>query len=108
MRPDANSRRQKLEAFVAARPDDAFARYGLAMECTREEDYEAALEHFRRLREAHPDYVSGYFQCGQLLARLDRFDEARAILAAGVAVALGQGDSHAASEMQAALDALGH
>lgn len=108
MRPDANSRRHKLEAFVAARPDDAFARYGLAMECAREGDLDAALEHFRRLREANPDYVSGYFQCGQLLARLDRFDEARAILTAGIATALRQGDSHAASEMQAALDSLGH
>jgi tetratricopeptide (TPR) repeat protein len=107
MSADSNSRRGKLEAFVASHPEDAFGRYGLAMECAREGDSEAAGEHFRRLLETHPDYVAGYFQYGQLLGKLGRNDEARQLLAAGVETAQRLGDAHAASEMQAALEALG-
>jgi hypothetical protein len=106
MDANINPRRQKLEAFVAAHPNDAFGRYGLAMECIRDGDNEAAIGHFRQLIESHPDYVAGYFHYGQLLAKLSREDEARQILAAGIAVAARQGDAHAASEMQSALDTL--
>jgi thioredoxin-like negative regulator of GroEL len=100
------SRRQKLEEFIAAHPGDAFARYGLAMECMRESDNDAALGHFRRVLDEHPDYAPAYLQYGQLLARLARNEEARQILSSGIPVAQRQGDAHAANEMQAALDAL--
>lgn len=106
MSANTSPRRQKLEAFVAAHPNDAFGRYGLAMECVREGDNETADGHFRQLLESHPDYVAGYFHYGQLLAKLAREDDARQILATGIAVAARQGDAHAASEMQAALDTL--
>ncbi|HEV2387267.1 MAG TPA: tetratricopeptide repeat protein [Candidatus Acidoferrales bacterium] len=100
------SRRQKLEEFITAHPGDAFARYGLAMECAREGDHDAALGHFRRLLGDHPDYLPAYLQYGQFLARLARNDEARGIFSAGVLIARRRGASHAADEMQAALDAL--
>jgi tetratricopeptide (TPR) repeat protein len=106
MSADISPRRQKLEAFVAAHPNDAFGRYGLAMECVRDGDNEAAVEHFRQLLESHPDYIAGYFHYGQLLSKLAREDEARQILTTGIDVAARQGDAHAASEMQAALDTL--
>jgi cytochrome c-type biogenesis protein CcmH/NrfG len=41
------SRREMLEEFVARKPDDAFSRYGLAMECMNSGDVAAANEHFR-------------------------------------------------------------
>lgn len=107
MSADSNSRRQKLETFLASHPDDAFGRYGLAMECAREGEHDAALENFHLLMKSHPDYVAAYFQCGQLLAKLGRADQARETLAAGIAAAGRRGDTHAASEMQAALDSLG-
>ncbi len=106
MSANSHSRREKLEAFLASHPDDAFGRYGLAMECARAGDSDAALEHFRRLLESHPDYVSGYFQYGQFLAKLGQVEQARQTLAAGIAAAGRVGDGHAAGEMQAALDSL--
>lgn len=106
MNDNTNPRRRKLEAFLAEHPSDAFARYGLALECANEGDNEAALGHFRQLLESHPDYVAGYFHYGQLLAKLSRHEEAREILTAGIATAGRQGDAHAAGEMQAALDSL--
>ena len=97
------SRRETLEGFVAANPNDAFARYGLAIECASTGDTAAAIEHFVKLLDAHADYVPGYYHYGTLLARLGRKDEARKTLADGVAAARKAGNSHAQSEMEAAL-----
>jgi len=100
------SRREILEQFVATRPTDAFARYGLALECVKLGDDHAAAEHFQHLIQHHPDYVAGYFQYGQFLARLGRDEEARKMLSDGVVVAQRAGDAHARDEMQAALNSL--
>lgn len=100
------SRREILEQFVAARPADAFARYGLALECAKLGDDRAAATHFQHLVEKHPDYVATYFQYGQFLAKLGREAEARKMLSAGIVVAQRAGDIHARDEMQAALNSL--
>ncbi len=105
--PQKKSRRQILEDFVAAKPTDAFARYGLAMECTNSGDTAAADEHFKALLASHPDYVAGYFQFGQFLAKSGRTEDARSTLNAGIATARRTGDAHAQSEMEAALADLG-
>jgi len=104
--PQKKTRRQMLEEFVAAKPNDAFARYGLALECVKLGDDPAATVHFQKLLETHPEYVAGYFQFGQLLARLGRLDEARKLLSDGIIVAQRSGDMHARDEMQAALTLL--
>src|ERR1700687_1751795 len=106
MNAPQKTRRAMLEEFVAASPNDSFARYGLAMECSNGGDTAAAREHFRMLLEAHPEYVPGYFHFGQLLARTDGREAARKIFADGVAAARKSGDAHALSELQAALDEL--
>jgi tetratricopeptide (TPR) repeat protein len=100
------SRREALEQFVAEKPSDAFARYGLALECVKLGDDASATEHFQKLLETHPDYVAGYYQFGQLLARLGRLDEARKLLSDGIIVAQKSGDLHARDEMQGALTLL--
>ena len=105
--PQKKSRRQILEDFVAAKPTDAFARYGLAMECANSGDTPAADEHFKALLAAHPEYVAGYFQFGQFLAKSGRTEEARSTLNAGIAASRRAGDDHARSEMEAALAELG-
>jgi tetratricopeptide (TPR) repeat protein len=100
------SRREMLEQFLVQKPEDAFARYGLALECTKQGDDQAASEHFRKLLETHPAYVAGYFQFGQLLARIGKVEEAKKLLSDGVVVAQKAGDMHARDEMQAALTLL--
>lgn len=92
-----------LEEFAAAHPGDAFARYGLAIECANQGDHQAAVDNFEKLLADHPTYITGYFQFGQLLARISLTDEARATLTSGIEAARRAGDEHAASEMQAAL-----
>jgi tetratricopeptide (TPR) repeat protein len=100
------SRREMLEQFVAAKPADPFARYGLALECAKEGDNQAATGHFRALLEGHPEYVAGYFQFAQLLTRLGQLDDARKLLSDGIIVAQRAGDMHARDEMQSALNSL--
>ena len=100
------SRREMLEQFVAQKPADAFARYGLALECAKLGDEQAAIAHFRKLLETNSDYVAGYFQFAQLLSRLGQVNEARKLLSDGIVVAQRVGDSHARDEMQAALTSL--
>jgi tetratricopeptide (TPR) repeat protein len=100
------SRRQMLEQFVAQKPGDAFARYGLALECVKLGDDAAASGHFEDLLRTNPEYSAGYFQFGQLLSRVGRLDEARKILSDGIVVAQKSGDMHARDEMQAALTML--
>ena len=92
-----------LEEFVAKKPDDAFSRYGLAMECANSGDRAAADEHFRALIDKNAGYVPAYLMYGQFLVRESRPAEARQVLESGVAVASEKGDVHARSEMEALL-----
>jgi tetratricopeptide (TPR) repeat protein len=100
------SRREILEQFVATRPTDAFARYGLAMECAKLGDDAAANGHFQHLIEKHPEYVATYFHYGQFLARVGRVEEAKKLLSNGIVVAQRAGDIHARDEIQGALESL--
>jgi cytochrome c-type biogenesis protein CcmH/NrfG len=100
------TRREMLEEFVAKKPADAFSRYGLAIECMNSGDAAAADRHFRALLESNAQYIPGYLMYGQLLARESRKDEARRILASGIAAAEQKGDHHARSEMEALLSQL--
>jgi predicted Zn-dependent protease len=101
------SRRQILEEFVAKKPDDAFSRYGLALECMKDGDSAAAERHFRALIERNTDYIPGYQMYGQFLAREERNEDARKVLAAGIDAAAKAGNQHARSEMEALLSELG-
>jgi tetratricopeptide (TPR) repeat protein len=103
MNSPKKTRRQVLEQFVAAKPSDAFARYGLALECVKLGDNDSAVGHFRTLLESNSNYLAGYFQFGQLLGRIGRLEEARRILSEGIARAQQSGDAHTRDEMEAAL-----
>lgn len=101
------SRRQVLEEFVAQKPEDAFSRYGLAVECMNSGDSAAADKHFSALLERNPSYVPAYQMYGQLLARGSRKEEARRVLSSGIEAATKAGNQHARSEMEALLNDLG-
>ena len=87
--------------------EDPFVWYGLAMEFRSLERHEEALATFEALRARTPDYVPMYLMCGQMLESMGRADDARTWLTSGVLAAQKKGDSHAASELESALQALG-
>jgi tetratricopeptide (TPR) repeat protein len=96
-----------LQEILSQNPNDAFARYGLALEHSNQGNVELALEEFRKLLASHPDYTAGYFMAAQTLARANRTDEARKMLADGIASAKHTANAHAQSEMEAMLADLG-
>jgi len=100
------SRKEQLEAMLAEEPNDAFLRYGLAMEYVSAGDDGQAVACFRELIERTPAYVPGYMQLGQALARLGRIIEVRDAWQRGIVQARLQNNGHAAQEMQGMLDSL--
>ena len=92
-----------LKQVLVQNPNDAFARYGLAIEYSRAGEIETALAEFRKLLELHPDYIAGYQMAGQMLAAAGRSEEARQMLEAGIATAGRAGNKHAQEEMRGLL-----
>ena len=95
-----------LNDILTANPDDAFARYGLAMEYSKAGDVERALGEFKILLQKNPDYTAGYFMAAQTLASAERVEEAKRMLVDGIASARRTGNQHAQSEMTAMLEEL--
>lgn len=100
------NRLEMLTQFLEQNPNDAFARYGLAMEYSKLGQTETALQQFNQLLEMHPDYTSGYFMAAQTLAKVERNQEARGMLEKGIEAAKRTGNRHALNEMSAMLDEL--
>jgi len=101
------SRRAKIEAMLADSPDDAFLRYGLALELEKEGAHDASLAELRQLMKPAAPYVPAFFMAAQQLARLGRIADARTALRDGIEHARAQGNSHAAGEMGEFLASLG-
>lgn len=95
-----STRKQRIEEMLAEDPNDAFLRYGLAMEFVGEKNDEQAVQCLDELIARSPDYVPAYLQAGQALMRLGKSDEARQIWQRGIAIADGAYDRHAADEMR--------
>jgi cytochrome c-type biogenesis protein CcmH/NrfG len=96
-----------LAELLSQDPNNVLARYGLAMEYSNTGNFDRALEEFAKLLSANPDYTAGYFMAAQTLTKAARNEEARKMLAEGIATAKRTDDSHAMSEMQAMLDQMG-
>ena len=103
---NANTRLLFLEKTTREGSTDPLAWYGLAMEYRKLERWDEALQTFSALRTMKPDYVALYLMCGQMLEGIQRPEEARTWLEAGIEQAKKKGDSHALGELQSALDAL--
>ena len=104
-------RMAQIEAMLDADPDDAFLRYGLAMEHASAGDDAACVAVLRDLiaRTAAAPYIAAFLQAGQALVRLDRIPEACDVLKQGIAAAekARTPDAlHAQSEMQGLLSSI--
>lgn len=100
------SRREQIEEMLADEPNDSFLHYCLGMEHVSAGAEEEAVRCFHDLIRRDPLYVPTYVQLGQLLTRLDREEEARAVFREGISVARNVNDLHAAGEMEGFLDAI--
>src|SRR6202045_1600044 len=96
-----------LNDILTQNPNDSFARYGLAMEYSRQGDLDRSLAEFSILLKNSPDYTAGYFMAAQTLARAGRAADAKVMLHDGIASARRTGNLHAQGEMEAMLAELG-
>src|ERR1019366_5323966 len=96
-----------LSEILTENPEDAFARYGLAMEYSKAGQIEQALQEYKTLIEKNPDYTPAYFMAAQTLAAASRVDEASRWRVEGPPPPRRTGNTHAQSEMTAMLEELG-
>jgi hypothetical protein len=94
-----------LEKITAEGSADPMAFYSLAMEYRGLGRHDEALQTFTSLRSNHPEYVPMYLMCGQMLEKLERFEDARNWYEVGIGKARASGNGHAASELESALAA---
>ena len=76
-----------LNEILSQNPDDAFARYGLAMEYSNPARSNARWRNSRSLLSTHPDYTAGYFMAAQTLSKANRLEEAKKMLVDGISSA---------------------
>ncbi len=101
------TRRSKIEAMLAADPEDTFLLYSLAMEEIKAGESKEGISRLERLTHADPPYVPAFFMAAQTLAAQGAIDRAREFLRRGIEQARAQGDAHAAGEMAELLASLG-
>lgn len=95
-----------LEKIVAAKPDDPFPRYGLAMEYKKLGRHDEAVRAFEELTRVHPSYVPAYLMFGNLLEALGRAEQAAEVYGRGIEAARAADNDHALGELQSARDGL--
>lgn len=95
-----------FQKFAAARPDDPFTRYALAMQLRTMGRLDEAVQEFQELARRVPDYVPTWLMLGQSLESLERGAEAGRAYQDGIAAATRQANHHARSELEDALGQL--
>src|SRR5581483_562181 len=96
-----------LKEILSQSPDDAFARYGLALEYAKSGQTDEALRQFQIILDKNADYVPAYQMWAQTLIAAGRSEEARPLLEKGIAAAQRLRNQHAAGEMEGMLMDLG-
>jgi tetratricopeptide (TPR) repeat protein len=100
------SRKEMLEEFLAADPNDSFSRYALALELEKASDLDAAIAQLREVIVRDADYVAAYYHLGRLLAKSAQEQEALDAYRRGLDVATRIGDQKTRNEIQEAIEML--
>lgn len=103
----AANRLEILRGLVAREPGDNRTRYMLAVELGKAGEMEAALEELQAIIAAEADYTAAYYQSGQALEKLERFEEARSAYQRGIEACTRTGNEHAKDHLRDVLEALG-
>ena len=102
----AADRFKEITKLLEREPGDPFLRYALAMEHKKAGRLDEALEWMGKTLQADATYCYAYYQQGQVREQQGETELAKKAYQDGMAAANKCGDSHAAGEMQVALDLL--
>lgn len=100
------TRKETLEEFLAADPNDSFSRYALALELDKSDKRLEAAAQLREVLARDRGYVAAYYHLGRILSRLGEIDESRVVYQQGLGAAAAANDQRAMSEIKEALDML--
>ena len=101
-----NPRIDTFRVMVAKNPANPLARFGLANELAKAGLTSEAVEHLEIYLAGHDDEGNGYLRLGDLLAKLERKDDAVAALRKGIAAAGRFGHAGLANEIEGRIDEL--
>lgn len=92
--------RKTLEKMLAQGQDNFLLRYTLGTLCLKEGVLQDAVVHLEAALHKDPGHSASWKAYGKALAALERFEDARAAYAQGIANAESKGDIQAVKEMQ--------
>jgi Tfp pilus assembly protein PilF len=95
-----NSRILSLEEMLQESPEDAFVKYALALEYSKENNIEKAAHFFEWLLSENSDYLPTYYQAAYFFAMQQQDEKAEKIFQAGISLAKQKQDRHALAELQ--------
>jgi Fe-S cluster biosynthesis and repair protein YggX len=107
MTPQLQERIAQFRKMASDDPDNELGHFRLGQLLMEGEQYEDAIQSFRRTLELSPHFSKVYQLMGDCLVRLDRRDEAVKVLQEGVAVAEEHGDNMPREAMAKMLGQLG-
>ena len=99
-----HARLEALQEMLAEDPQDAFARYGLAMELRSLDQRSQALTHFAQLMGEQPEYLATYYQYASLLHGEGQNERAIEVVRQGITAAGKASDAHTVSELEDLLE----
>jgi len=103
---ETHPRIQALLEFIKEDPEDASAKYMLALEYIKAGQYEEALQWMTDVHLNHSNYLPNYYHYGKLYERLSILEKAAEIYTEGMAVAREQNDQHTFMELKGAFEML--
>ena len=99
-----NSRIEQIKNFLKETPLDTFLNYALAIEYVAIKKTNEAMEIFNKLIETNPEYSATYYHLGKLLLTQNKKAEAIKVFENGIKISMNNNETHAASELKAALN----
>jgi tetratricopeptide (TPR) repeat protein len=79
-----NTRVDQLKEFLKEDPSDTFLIYALALEYSKAETPDLAIQTFLQLIEKNPEYVATYYQLGKIYESIGETIKASAVYSKGM------------------------
>ena len=97
---------ETFETMLGQGKENSMIRYSLGNAYFTKQDYELAVEHFRRAVELDPNYSAAWKMLGRALEKSNHKEEALTIFEKGIEIAETKGDMQAVKEMKVYLKRL--
>lgn len=82
-----NNRINQIIEFLQEDPNDTFLIYVLALEYTKAETPDLAIQTFQKLIDLHPAYIATYYHLGKLYESVGEINQATEIYLKGMELA---------------------